>query len=189
MLARLQSSLPLAFLLMPLAWCTLWNDPAMAGPRSSGPDFRVDDRDLSKPLQIIAYGDMRFTDPRETAATNPKVRRWLVDRIAMEKPDAVLLSGDIPWQGGDANDYAVYRSETKNWADLHLRIYPALGNHEFKGIEKQCLDNWWNTFPELRPLRYYSVQLGNSVYVVNLDSNFATYVRQRADGLARQAVS
>lgn len=156
-----------------LAWHR-FKPPVMTSARSAGPDFRVNAQDLSSPLQIVAYGDMRFTDPGETEATNPKVRRWLVDRIAAEKPDALLLSGDIPWHGGQAGDYTVYRSETKTWRDAHLRIYPALGNHEFSGVaavEKQCLENWWSAFPELRGRRYYSVQLGDSVYVLNLDSN------------------
>lgn len=145
-------------------------------PSTPGPGFVIPEVGLSHPLKIIAYGDMRFTDPRETSATNPKVRRWLVDQIAAEKPDAVLMSGDVPWRGGEAADYEVYRSETKVWRDAHLRIYPALGNHELNRIdpldtEQKCLENWWHAFPELRGLRWYSVQLGDSVYIVNLDSN------------------
>ena len=147
--------------------------PAMFAAPASGPDFRVNDSDLSHPLRIIVYGDMRFTDPHEDSATNPKVRRWLVDQVAAEKPDAVLLSGDVPWHGGLASDYNEYRIETKVWRDAHLRIYPALGNHELSGgsSEQQCIENWWNAFPELRGRRWYSVQLGSSVYVLNLDSN------------------
>ena len=116
---------------------------------------------------------MRFTDPSETRATNPKVRRWLVDQVAAEKPDAVLLSGDVPWHGGQASDYDEYRIETGIWRDAHLHIYPALGNHELSGgsDKQQCLENWWNAFPELRGRRWYSVQIGSSVYVLNLDSN------------------
>ena len=116
---------------------------------------------------------MRFTDPSETRATNPKVRRWLVDQVATEKPDAVLLSGDVPWHGSNAADYDEYRRETRVWRDAQLRIYPALGNHEFSGhaTEQECLENWWNAFPELRGRRWYSVQIGSSVYVLNLDSN------------------
>ena len=138
-----------------------------------GADFRISDSDLSHPLRIIVYGDMRFTDPSETAATNPKVRRWLVEQIVAEKPDAVLLSGDVPWHGGHAGDYDVYRRETQIWRDAHLRIYPALGNHEFSGgpDKQQCLENWWNAFPELHGRRWYSVQIGSSVYLLNLDSN------------------
>ena len=166
---------PPALLLLclgPWAWVACRPHGIAAAP-AGGPNFRLENRDLSDPLRIVAYGDMRFTNPAETEATNPKVRRWLVDRIASEKPDAVLLSGDIPWNGGQAGDYEVYRSETKVWRKEHLRIYPALGNHEFHGLETDCLNNWWSAFPELHNLRYYSVQLGDSVYLLNLDSNSA----------------
>lgn len=140
-------------------------------PSPTGPGYVIPQASLARPLKIIAYGDMRFTDPHETSATNPKVRRWLVDQIAAEKPDAILLSGDVPWRGGEAADYEDYRLETKVWRDDRLRIYPTLGNHEFHGSEQTCLENWWNAFPELRGLRWYSVQLGNSVYILNLDSD------------------
>ena len=136
------------------------------------PTFQVEDKDLPHPLSIITYGDMRFTDPGETHATNPTVRRWLVDKIAAENPAAVLLSGDVPWHGGVANDYAVYQTETRVWRQAHLRIFPALGNHELNSSDKQaCIENWWTAFPELRDYRWYSVQLGAAVYVLNLDSN------------------
>ena len=172
MTRRSRLLLPTVLLICLGAWAWYEFRPrGVVSVRAAGPDFRVDNRELSDPLQIVGYGDIRFTDVRETEATNPKVRRWLVDRIAWEKPDAVLLSGDVPWNGGKANDYAVYRSETQAWREGHLHIYPALGNHEFHGIERDCLTNWWNAFPELRGLRYYSVQLGDSTYVLNLDSN------------------
>ena len=147
--------------------------PAMFKAPASSPDFRISDGELSNPLRIIVYGDTRFTDPSQVRATNPKVRRWLVNQIASEKPDAVLVSGDLPWHGGNAGDYEEYRTETQIWRDEHLRIYPALGNHELAGgaSEQQCLENWWNAFPELRGRRWYSVQVGTSVDVLNLDSD------------------
>ena len=101
-----------------LAWYR-FRPPVVTAPRAAGPDFHVRARDLSNPLQIVAYGDMRFTDPAETEATNPKVRRWLVDRIAAEKPDAVLLSGDIPWHGGHA---AITRSIARKPRSGAMRI-------------------------------------------------------------------
>lgn len=146
--------------------------PILFGGAASGPDFRRNDSELSHPLRIIAYGDMRFTDPNEMKATNPKVRRWLVNQVAVERPDAVLLSGDVPWHGSQVADYDVFRRETQIWRDSGLHIYPALGNHEFSGgaSEQLCLENWWNAFPELRGRRWYSVQIGRSVEVLNLDS-------------------
>lgn len=134
---------------------------------------------LSSPPVIISYGDIRFTDSGEDVATNPKVRRWLVDKIATEKPDAILINGDIPWHGGDLNDYGVFRAETKSWAVAHLLILPVLGNHEmYEDAQRQCadnetvcVDNWWKTFPELKGHRWYSAELGDQILVLNLDSN------------------
>ena len=147
-------------------------DPSwMTAPRADSPDFIRDSRGLSQPLRFIVCGDTRFTDPKETSATNPKVRRWLVSKIAEEKPDGVLLTGDVPWRGGVASDYDAYRAETQIWRDAHLFIYPALGNHELYGFERECLENWWKAFPELQGRRWYSVGLGDSVYILSLDSN------------------
>lgn len=134
-------------------------------------DYEVKRAELKEPVTIVAYGDMRFTDPSNTSATNPRARRLLVRKIAEEHPAAVLLSGDIPWHGADPNDYAVYESETKPWRADHIRIYPALGNHELNGSEQEGLRNWWNAFPFLRGRRWYSVELGAHVYILNLDSN------------------
>jgi acid phosphatase type 7 len=136
-----------------------------------GPTFRVSENELTSPVTFVAYGDMRFTDPANTSATNPRIRKWLVDQIAAERPAAVLLNGDVPLGGGNTNDYEVYHQETRSWRDAHLRVYPALGNHEFHGSNpQQCLENWWNEFPELRNRRWYSVQLGTRIYSITLDS-------------------
>jgi acid phosphatase type 7 len=144
--------------------------PARALPARA--TFQVPSQDLHTPLTIIAYGDMRFTDPSNVTATNPAVRQALVARIATENPDAVLLNGDVPWHGGNEDDYSVYREETKPWRDAQLRIYPALGNHEFSQCEpEQCLANWWETFPELHGRRWYSIQLGAHVRAIALDSD------------------
>jgi acid phosphatase type 7 len=138
----------------------------------SGPTFTVAPSNLHTPLTLIAYGDMRFTDPSNTTATNPVARVELVQRIAQERPDAVLLNGDVPWHGGTSNDYAVYAQETQVWRDERLRVFPALGNHEFSECEvPECLSNWWSAFPELKNRRWYSVHLGTSIYVIALDSD------------------
>lgn len=137
-----------------------------------GPTFRIADGELKTPLTFVAYGDMRFTDPANTQASDPRVRKWLVERIAKEAPDAVFLNGDVPLAGDVVNDYRVYRTETEPWRTVRIRVYPALGNHEFHGPDPQrCLENWWNAFPELRNRRWYSVQLGSRVYGINLDSD------------------
>jgi hypothetical protein len=44
--------------------------------------FIVHEADLQKPTTIIAYGDMRFTDPSVLPAANVAARRALVARVA-----------------------------------------------------------------------------------------------------------
>jgi len=136
-----------------------------------GPTFRIEDKELLRNTSFIAYGDQRFTDPKNVTATDPRVRQFLVKRIAEEKPSAVILNGDVPLAGDVKNDYAVFASETKPWRDAHLHVFPTLGNHELHGDPQKSLENWWDCFPEMRNRRWYSVQLGSRVYVLALDSD------------------
>ena len=146
-----------------------------------GPSFVVPQSELKKSAKIIVYGDQRFTDPANTKVTNPTVRRLLVEKIAEEHPNAVLMSGDVPYSGDDVNDYAVYKSETEIWRNENLHVFPALGNHEFHGDPQEALEHWWNAFPALRNRRWYSVDLGKSIYTISLDSDAS--LREGSDQL------
>jgi len=119
---------------------------------------------------LIVFGDQRFTDPLNTEVTNPKARRWLVEKIAAERPDAVLLNGDVPYSGDVVNDYEVFKAEIKPWRDEHLHYFPSLGNHEFHGDVKVALGNYFHRFPELKDSRYYSVRAANALLLA-LDSS------------------
>jgi len=142
-----------------------------AGTASAAVTFRVPDSALPTPLVMIAYGDMRFTDPSELAATSPAARQALVAKVAAEHPAAIFLNGDVPWHGKSA-DYDEYRVETQVWRNQQLRVYPALGNHEFSQCDvAQCLEYWWTAFPELRDRRWYSVALGSKVLGLALDTD------------------
>jgi len=77
-----------------------------------------------KPLTVIALGDTRFTDPSNVTATSPLARAALIARIAQERPDTVVISGDVPWHGV-TGDYARFGVETEPWRALHIRVLPA----------------------------------------------------------------
>src|SRR6185312_14447319 len=119
----------------------------------------------SGPLVFVVYGDTRFTQREKVA--NAYARRALVERIAKEHPVAVLIGGDLVYDGADPDDYQTYRSETAAWASASIPVYPALGNHEFQGCEDPtaCLENWWKALSPLplRPYRWYSVSIGPSI--------------------------
>src|SRR6185312_7425781 len=119
---------------------------AQAAPNKDGlPTFVIPN--VAKKLTIIAYGDARFTDPVDTTHSDAVVRRALIDKIAAEKPDALLFSGDMPYRGSNDNDWQQVDKEIKPLWDAKMRIYPALGNHELFVREQRGLQNWWKRFP------------------------------------------
>ena len=159
--------LPTLLLLAPAAWATPEGQP----PRFDAPVHG------SGPVTFVVYGDTRFTQRKDVV--NAYARRALVDRIASENPVAVLVGGDLVYQGSDPEDYETYESETTAWSKQKVAVFPALGNHEFRGCRdddhEQCLDNWWGAFRalSLRPYRWYSVNIGPTLLALVLDSDSA----------------
>ena len=103
---------------------------AQAATELSKPTFVVPEIRPDADLHLVAYGDMRFTQTGNDSDTNPRVRKWLADRVAQEKPNALLLSGDLPFYGSNPDDWKIYREETAPWKQAGLRVYTTLGNHE-----------------------------------------------------------
>jgi hypothetical protein len=137
---------------------------------NGAPTFTVTDLPVGRPLRIVVYGDMRFTDPSNTSDTHPGVRKWLAQKVAEEKPDILLLTGDMPFHGSDPADWNVYEQETAAWKRQRLRIYPTIGNHEGLPDPTKGMANYFAAYPQLENHNYYSVQLGN-VYLITLDSS------------------
>jgi len=144
---------------------------ARSSKRSSFPFSPVDlTLDLKVPFRFVAYGDARFHDPHDTDAANPPVRRALVQAVAQADPAFVCFTGDLVFNGDDANDWKVWDSETQIWRDKKIPIYPTLGNHDIRSNERVALDNYFQHFPELKNSRYYSVRAAN-VLVLVIDSS------------------
>jgi acid phosphatase type 7 len=125
---------------------------------------------VSVPFRFVAYGDTRFHDPKDTEAANPPVRVALVQAIAEANPAFICFTGDIVYNGYDVNDWKVWDTETSIWRDKNIPVYPALGNHDLHGKEKDALGNYFERFPDLKDSRYYSVRAANTLTLV-LDSS------------------
>jgi hypothetical protein len=139
------------------------------GHDDGGPTFTVSDLPSNRPLRIVVYGDMRFTDPANTSDTQPGVRKWLVQKVGEEKPDLLLITGDMPFNGSNAEDWKVYSQETALWTQERLRIYPTIGNHEILPDPRSGKRNYFAAYPQIDHHSWYSVQLGN-IYLITLDS-------------------
>ena len=146
---------------------------AAAAMAAEPPRFEVPARDR-EPLVLVVYGDTRFTERPDVA--NADARRALVDKIASERPAAILIGGDLVYEGNDPDDYRTYQRETTAWSREKIPVFPALGNHELRACgpaPEQCLENWWSAFGDLslRPHRWYSVAIGPELLALVLDSD------------------
>ena len=126
--------------------------------------------DVKAPFRFVAYGDTRFHDPKDTEAANPPVRVALVQAIAEANPAFICFTGDIVYNGYDANDWKVWDSETSILLEKKIPIYPALGNHDLHGKEEIALGNYFQRFPDLKNSRFYSVRAGSAL-ILALDSS------------------
>jgi acid phosphatase type 7 len=168
-MSRASSRLWLVLLALGSATAVL---PTFATESAEPPRFEVPAPDPAGALTFVVYGDTRFT--RHDSVVNAPARRALVDKITAEDPAAILIGGDLVYEGDTPDDYETYRSETEQWASRKIPVFPALGNHEFRNCGDDvspCLENWWNTFTALRPYRWYSVTIGGTLRALILDSD------------------
>jgi len=148
-----------------------------AQPSPEPPRFTVPVSAAGGRLTFVAYGDTRFSQHEGIA--NPIARRALVERIARENPAAILIGGDLVYEGSNPDDYRTYKNETTAWSERRIPVFPALGNHEFRGCTEQdataCLENWWQALKPLplRPYRWYAVTIGPTLLALLLDSTSA----------------
>ena len=100
---------------------------------SAGPTFTVPEANLSSHPSFVIYGDTRFTNWQPAKnASSPWAREALVQEIASEDPDALFVTGDIPFRLPLTSPTTKSSNlKTKAWAAAHLRVFPVLGNHEF----------------------------------------------------------
>jgi Icc-related predicted phosphoesterase len=111
------------------------------------------------------------------------VRNVLVHAIAEANPAFICMTGDIVYNGYDANDWRVWDTETSAWRDKKIAIYPSLGNHDLHGDPKVALANYFQRFPELHGSRYYSVRAANTLLLV-LDSALEETIGPQGEWLA-----
>lgn len=152
----------------------------------AAPTFTFSQFAPGAPIRFVAYGDSRFTIPSVTKGVDPRIRKWLAEKVAEEKPQVLLLTGDTPFTGARAEDWQDFQDETASWRSDSILVLPTTGNHETYGGEKQGIANYLRNFPEIEDHRYYSALLGN-VEVISLDCASASgKSTAQGDWFARQ---
>lgn len=117
------------------------------------------------PFSFIVYGDIRFTDPGNTRDTDPARRVALIDRIVAERPDFLVITGDLVLQGDRTSDWEVYDRETQPLSSAGIPIFPVMGNHDLASSVSLARANWRRQFPRFQH-RWNSVRYGNSLFLM-----------------------
>ena len=175
-LAKKAASVLLLMIMLPaLAGCS-----KKSSAQAAGIDLQLD---VKTPFRFVAYGDARFHDPEDIEPSDPAVRVALVKAIAEANPAFICFTGDIVYNGFDANDWKIWDGETQIWRDKGIPVYPALGNHELHGDARIGLRNYFQHFSDLKKNRYYSVRAANALIFV-LDSSLDEVAGPQGEWLA-----
>lgn len=119
------------------------------------------DKPLSRPLKIVGISDLHlgYTIGRD------ELRTW-VDLINAERPDLILIAGDIV-----DNDTRPILAEGMQYElsrlSARLGVYAVLGNHEYIGNQMRSRELLAQT--SIRLLRDEAVLVDNAFYIVGRD--------------------
>src|ERR1051326_4101186 len=139
---------------------------SQAGRADSGGDLNLQLAPKDYPYTFAVDGDTRFT--HVPTASDAAKRQAIVQKLTKERPDFIVINGDVVYNGFDKQDWSVFDSETEFLRDEGVKIFPALGNHDIRGGE-DGLRNYFAHFPDLKGHHWYSLRYGNSL-LLSLDS-------------------
>ena len=129
--------------------------------------------DATLPQRAIVFGDSRPKLALEIGREDTDgIAAEVMGRIAAEHPAMVIHLGDIAARGGKEKHWKTFDDESRAIREGKIPFYPALGNHEFMGGDRdEALRNYFSRFPHLGNRRWYDVTAGNTLFI-QLDSNF-----------------
>lgn len=171
---------------------------SQAGPAAAQPaNTQIADTQIANPapypFKFVAYGDMRFTEPKSIVAkfvANGQARQQVIDQIAKEAPPFLVVTGDFVFRGFYREDWEAFDQAVKPLRDRGTLIFPAIGNHEVGPFEGKMfriefiqeienlgkdelaslgLNNYYKQFPGISNKPWYWVRYANC-YFLMLDS-------------------
>src|SRR5205823_12594605 len=108
----------LKLLCMWLCLCLFAPSRALSAARSDQPPrFEVPAPGAAAASPVfVVYGDTRFS--RRDDVANAPARRALVGRIARENPAAILIGGDLVYEGSNRQDYEIGRASCRERGEI-----------------------------------------------------------------------
>lgn len=125
---------------------------------------------------LVIVGDIQRTSIAEQAfgrESNPAARRRLATAIGAVRPAAIVVVGDLVFDGASAIDWVWFERVFAPAVVGRPSVHVALGNHDYWGSDAAALHHLRRRFPALRARTYY-VRRHGPLALVMLDSNEAS---------------
>ncbi len=164
-------------------------------------------KDEIKPQTIAIVGDVQRTGMAEqvilSRPQNDEERETILDAIAADRPDMVLMLGDQVFAGGDDEDWGYFDRIMGKINSQQIPVRALLGNHDLMSMADEvrvsrpifgasvngrtrarCIGNFCDRFPHQKDEMHGLTRLG-SLALLTLDSNFDQLsnadIRRQAD--------
>jgi len=146
------------------------SSPLVRSPPAGGDD--APDAITVRTKRFTVVGDLQPTSGLEIwRESNHSERRTIVRAIAREKPDFLVMLGDLVFCGSSSSAWADFDRLRAPLESERIRVLPVLGNHEYWLSRRASLPNFFARFPHLNGRRWHAASYG-PLGLVFLDSNF-----------------
>jgi 3',5'-cyclic AMP phosphodiesterase CpdA len=143
--------------------------PLRARRRLPAPEFAGEAALRSGRFAVVS--DFQRTSRAEVwRERNRDERRLIVERIAQEAPDFLVVLGDLVFSGSSPAHWAEFDALTAPLRDAGIPILPVLGNHEYWMSPSRALPAFFARFPHLAGRHWYALSYGG-MELLFLDSN------------------
>lgn len=137
------------------------------------------------PQTIAVVGDVQRTGLIELTTLgrtqNDLERETVLEAIAREKPDMLLMLGDQVVLGDDDNSWVYFDNIMDPIHTAGIPVRAILGNHDYEGRDHHnCIEQFCRRFPHQRERRHGLIDLGG-VALLTVDSNLDQLSRAEAE--------
>lgn len=137
-----------------------------------------------EPRTIAIVGDLQRTSAAErmllSRSQNDAEREAILNKIAEERPEMLLLVGDQVSTGDDDDDWAYFDRVIKPVNDAKVPVRAMYGNHDYGVDRRRCIRNFSERFPTQSDEPHGVTRLGR-IALVTVDSNFDQWSQSDID--------
>jgi Icc-related predicted phosphoesterase len=128
-----------------------------------------------EPKSIAIVGDLQRTSEAErlflSRSQNDAEREAILNRIAEDRPEMLLLVGDQVSTGDDDDDWGYFDRVIRPVNEAKVPVRAMFGNHDYGTDRNHCVRNFCERFPSQSDEAHGVTRLGR-IALVTVDSNF-----------------